>query len=595
LGIMVVVMSKPFFVLLFFALAVYGQGQKRLAILPTVDDGEQQVEPTDLRYLTVTLREIAGNVLQNRYGIMSEQSIIDKLGKDNAAKACKEAEGCLAQLGRKISADYIGQARLGRFGENLTISVELYNSGSGIQVGTIRGDARNVSDLLAVLNEKAPDLFRKMPGVSSNSKAKAIQQPSNDFLDRGILFAVRGDYEMAIEDFTEALKLQPNNGKIYTLRGRAYVAKASEKVTSVADDFSEITAFPYALTPKLVKVYEQAINDFTKAIKLEPKNAVNYRERGRVYSYKKDYGKSITDYNQAIRLYPNDAKAYFGRGVIHNYKGDSNKAIEDFNQAIQMDPNNALAYAERGYAYYNNGYDGEAIEDYSQAIRLEPNYALAYASRALIYYKNGYFDNAIEDYSQLIRLNPNKEFYSLRGDVYSSKGDYDEAIVDYNQAIRLNPNNAEVYWHRGRAYFDKGDYDRAIVDFDQAIKLNRNDAYAYYQRGIIYSKKGNDEKAIDDYNQAIRLNSNDVDMYMMRGSTYLKIGNYDKAFADYNQALKLNPNNADAYYTRGVAYYLRGDYDKAIADFNQAARLDPNDDGTRQALERAWQAKRARR
>jgi len=97
-----------FFIFLLFAVAAaWGQEQqeqKRLAILQTVDDGEPPIEITDLRYLTATLREIAGNVLQNRYGIMSEQSIIDKLGKDNAVRACKEAEGCLAQLGRKISA-----------------------------------------------------------------------------------------------------------------------------------------------------------------------------------------------------------------------------------------------------------------------------------------------------------------------------------------------------------------------------------------------------------------------------------------------------------------------------------------------------------
>jgi len=148
--------------------------------LPTVDDGDTPVEFTDLRYLTVTLREIAGNVLQNNYGIMSEQSIIDKLGKDNASKACREAEGCLAQLGRKINADYIGQARLGRFDGNLlTISVELYNSASGIQVGTIRGDAKNVSGLLNVLNEKAPGMFRKMPGVSSG-------KPQSPTFDGGI-------------------------------------------------------------------------------------------------------------------------------------------------------------------------------------------------------------------------------------------------------------------------------------------------------------------------------------------------------------------------------------------------------------------------
>jgi len=139
----------------------------RLAILRTLDDGEPEIEPTELLYLTGRLREIAGNVLQNKYGIMTEQSIIDMLGgRDNAVKTCKETEGCLAQLGRKISADYIGQARLGRFGGNFTIIVELYNSASGLQASpAITGQAKDVSGLIEVLDKKAPGMFGKMPGI----------------------------------------------------------------------------------------------------------------------------------------------------------------------------------------------------------------------------------------------------------------------------------------------------------------------------------------------------------------------------------------------------------------------------------------------
>ncbi|MDR2584043.1 MAG: hypothetical protein LBC75_11230 [Fibromonadaceae bacterium] len=161
-------MAKSIFILLLFAFVAHGQDEiKRLAILRTVDDGEPSVEITDLLYLTVRLREIAGNVLQKNYGIMTEQSIIDKLGgREIAVKICKETEGCLAQLGRKINADYIGQARLGRFGSNLTISVELYNSGNGLQASPgLTGQAENISGLLDILNKKAPEMFGKMPGI----------------------------------------------------------------------------------------------------------------------------------------------------------------------------------------------------------------------------------------------------------------------------------------------------------------------------------------------------------------------------------------------------------------------------------------------
>ncbi|MDR2583933.1 MAG: PEGA domain-containing protein [Fibromonadaceae bacterium] len=168
--------SAPLFVLLLFALAAYGQEeQKRVAILNTEDDGEPQLEFTDLNYLNARLREIAVKMLpEDKYSVMSVQSIIDKMGsKENARKMCKEAT-CMAEIGRKISAAYIGQARLGRFSGNFTISMELYNSGSGVLVGSFTGDSKNVPGLLTVLNKEAPQMYGKMPGVKVASATPSV-------------------------------------------------------------------------------------------------------------------------------------------------------------------------------------------------------------------------------------------------------------------------------------------------------------------------------------------------------------------------------------------------------------------------------------
>jgi uncharacterized protein (TIGR02145 family) len=136
--------------------------QKRIAILGTEDDGEPSLKITELNYLTSRLREIASDVLKSRYGIMDQQSIFDKLGsKEKAAKVCKEAS-CLADLGRKLNADYVAQGRVGRFGKRYTIEVKLYNSASGLQMSIFTGDSKDVFGLLEILNEKTPDMFRKI-------------------------------------------------------------------------------------------------------------------------------------------------------------------------------------------------------------------------------------------------------------------------------------------------------------------------------------------------------------------------------------------------------------------------------------------------
>jgi len=88
---------------------------------------------------------------------MSVQSIIDFLGsEEQAIKVCKEMS-CLAELGRKVSADYVAQARIGRFERNLTIGVELYSSKSGAMVGSFTGDSKSLKgglrDVIEVLND----------------------------------------------------------------------------------------------------------------------------------------------------------------------------------------------------------------------------------------------------------------------------------------------------------------------------------------------------------------------------------------------------------------------------------------------------------
>jgi uncharacterized protein (TIGR02145 family) len=163
-------MSKILLALLLLVFAAYGQ-QKRIAIVNTVDDEEPPVKLSDLTHLTDRLREIASNTLPSKnYAVMTQQSIVAFLGtQEEMAKTCKESEGCLANLGRKINADYIAQGRIGRFDADLAIKVELYESGSGNLVSSFTGVSKGIYGLLSILDEKAPDLFKKLPNVSSGA------------------------------------------------------------------------------------------------------------------------------------------------------------------------------------------------------------------------------------------------------------------------------------------------------------------------------------------------------------------------------------------------------------------------------------------
>ncbi|MDR2554521.1 MAG: hypothetical protein LBC64_03740 [Fibromonadaceae bacterium] len=172
---------KTALLLLFLAFAAYGQQQERVAIIQTLDDGDS-IKPTDLAYLTDKLRETAVNVLPKRYGVMTTESIVAFLGsQERAMKECKEAS-CLAELGRKVNADYVAQGRIGRFNKNLTIKVELYDSKKGNLVGSFTSDSKDIVGLRDIINEKAPDLFNKM--LSTSNFVVVPQQQSTNMEQR---------------------------------------------------------------------------------------------------------------------------------------------------------------------------------------------------------------------------------------------------------------------------------------------------------------------------------------------------------------------------------------------------------------------------
>ena len=82
--------------------------------------------------------------------------------------------------------------------------------------------------------------------------------------------------------------------------------------------------------------YEKAIKDYDEAIRLDPQRAVAYYNRGFTYDNLGQYEKAIQDYDEAIRLDPQDALAYYNRGVAYYQLGQQEQADRDFAKAQEL-------------------------------------------------------------------------------------------------------------------------------------------------------------------------------------------------------------------------------------------------------------------
>ena len=168
--------------------------------------------------------------------------------------------------------------------------------------------------------------------------------------------------------------------------------------------------------------------------------AEEHLNRGIAHSQNGEYDQAIANFTEAIRLDSTSAAAYFHRGNIHLQTGGVDDAIADYTEAIRLNPDVAVAYSNRGAAYGMTHQLDKSISDYNQAIRLNPQYVEAYVGRAGTYGKQGAPDKAIADCNEAIRLSPDyAQAYFNRCVAYKLKGELDKAMADYEKAHQLSP------------------------------------------------------------------------------------------------------------------------------------------------------------
>ncbi|MDZ8050393.1 MAG: tetratricopeptide repeat protein [Aulosira sp. ZfuVER01] len=320
--------------------------------------------------------------------------------------------------------------------------------------------------------------------------------------------------------------------------------------------------------------YQEAVNDFTQAIEINPRNALAYNRRGDAFYRLGDYQKSLSDSSKAIQLNPQDANAYYDRGFSHYELGKYKEAIADYTKAIKLNAKNPYNYYGRGLVRAKLKDHQGAMADFGKAIALKPKYTDAYLQRGILHRRLRHKQAAIQDFDTALEMNPHDaQAYYQRGLTQFTYNQNQAAIQDYNRAIESNPKYIEAYLNRGDVYSDMGKNLEATEDYNQVLLLNPKLSIAYIHRGRHRFSVGDYQGAIADYTEAIKLEPKNAAAYNNRGNAHLERGNKKAAIADYSQAIAVNSTYASAFYNRGLILAKQGNKKAAIADFQAAAKL----------------------
>ncbi|MFI4936467.1 MAG: aspartyl protease family protein [Caulobacterales bacterium] len=219
--------------------------------------------------------------------------------------------------------------------------------------------------------------------------------------------------------------------------------------------------------------FDRAIDDFTKAAALEPNEPKHLDDRGMARWADRQPVLAMADFDAALKLKPDDESALMARGELRLANKDQTGAREDFDHVLRLAPSVRLRVAG---AYVRADLFEDAVGQFDQWIAEHPkDEDMAEAlnrrcwARALW---NRDLDKALADCDAALRLSPGlSSFLDSRGLVHLRRGELDLAIADYDAVLREQPKSAWSLYGRGLARLRKGDKTDGQADIQAATAL----------------------------------------------------------------------------------------------------------------------------
>jgi Flp pilus assembly protein TadD len=201
---------------------------------------------------------------------------------------------------------------------------------------------------------------------------------------------------------------------------------------------------------------DEAINEFTKAIELDPSSAHAHDNLATVYAEKRLFREAAREYLLAISLEPESATAHYNLACFLSAHAQD-MSVEEYRHAIELEPDYPDGHLNLGLAYADQGRVEEALAELQVAIRLAPADPL-----------------------------PRHELAALMMD----EGDYRSAIVQLKEVTRLEEDNFDAFLDLGICYAQKGFYAEAEKAYARAATLKSDDTLLDYNQAALYALWG---------------------------------------------------------------------------------------------------------
>jgi Tfp pilus assembly protein PilF len=207
---------------------------------------------------------------------------------------------------------------------------------------------------VAYLNDSSPNMQKALMEFSKSIEINPKNKDAHYAL--GHVYAQRQDYPKAIEAFKTAIVLDPNYSEAHNYLGKVYELSGRDAEAILAYE-GALNNIQYA-TPQLPywnmglvyfrqKQYDQALEAFQQARRIEPVNADLLAKIGETYIQKGDMEKALSSYKEAVFLVPGDYMAHHRLASFYLEKGPRGFASDALNKVISLAPQSMEAESAR--------------------------------------------------------------------------------------------------------------------------------------------------------------------------------------------------------------------------------------------------------
>lgn len=307
------------------------------------------------------------------------------------------------------------------------------------------------------------------------------------------------------------------------------------------DPFSAYNNRAFART--LNKQYKQAIDDFTQALLIEPKNTATLVARGDAYRKNSQNDKALADFNQAIEINPKYANGYYNRSALYLFMKDTDKAESDIDKALEISPNYDLAHYVKGSILVTRGQGGDAIPHFNTIIQTRPQMYEAFAQRGIAYFQTEDFQKALQDLNLAIERGYREDkVFMVRGMVKHALAS-PSATSDFAEVVANNRDKAyPVIWlHLAKARAKKDD----LAEFKKNSDLTYSDPWQKSLIDFFLEKITEDDlyallKTDDEATQKVHL----CEVHFYSAEFYMLKGLKDKAIENFKKSEQTCPASA---------------------------------------------------